>query len=139
MCTQFSVFVCWATIGAMLFFGSVVAPVVFKTLSPEDAGRFLRRLFPRLYLFCGLMTGLSAILFAVDLKGYAVAASACVSALFFWTRGPLTNAINAARDAQLAGDVDAGERFDRLHKVSTRIFGVQLIILLTLGLWLGLA
>jgi hypothetical protein len=37
--------------------------------------------------------------------------------------------INTARDAQLAGDVEAGRRFDRDHKLSVGINMVQLVLL----------
>ena len=137
MYLQFAIATCWFTIGSMLFFGAVVAPVVFKTLEPDDAGRFLRMLFPRLYLFCGLVTILAAILFALPGHFELAAALAVVSALFFLARGPLTRAINDSRDQQLAGDTAAGERFDRLHSLSTRIFGLQFLVLLGVALMWG--
>ena len=46
-----------ALIGFMLFFVIVVSPVIFRTLSQEDAARFLRAIFPRLFLV-GLFTSL---------------------------------------------------------------------------------
>ena len=60
-----------------------------------------------------------------------------MSALFFTARGPLTQCINDARDAQRVGEDGAKERFDRLHKLSTRIFAVQFLILLGYALWWG--
>ena len=39
-----------ALIGFMMFFVIVVSPVVFKTLSQDEAARFLRAVFPRLFL-----------------------------------------------------------------------------------------
>ena len=38
-------------LGGMVFFPSVVAPRVFRVLEPDDAGRFLRALFPAYYLY----------------------------------------------------------------------------------------
>ena len=135
---QLAVSFCWFTLGAMLFFGAIVAPIVFTVLDESAAGQFLRRLFPRIYMFCGLFSGLSAVLFAAAAHWPATAALAVTSLLFFVARGPLTQKINDSRDAQLAGDEAAGRRFDRLHKLSTRIFGLQFLTLLTIAIWLGL-
>ncbi len=137
MYIQFAIALCWFTVGSMLFFGAIVAPVVFKTLEADDAGRFLRTLFPRLYLFCGLATGTAALLFALPGRFALAGALGVVSALFFVARGPLTQAINDSRDKQLAGDTAAGERFDRLHTLSTRIFGLQFLVLLGVALMWG--
>ncbi len=138
MMIQLAVSFCWFTLGAMLFFGAIVAPIVFTVLDESAAGQFLRRLFPRIYMFCGLFSGLSAVLFAAGTHWPATAALAVTSLLFFGARGPLTQKINDSRDAQLAGDEAAGRRFDRLHKLSTRIFGLQFLTLLTIAIWLGL-
>ena len=36
-------------VGMIIFQAGVVAPVLFKTLSPEHAGPFLRAIFPKLF------------------------------------------------------------------------------------------
>ena len=46
----FALYVVAATLGAMLFFAVGVAPTVFQVLPIEEAGLFLRKLFPRYYL-----------------------------------------------------------------------------------------
>jgi len=46
-----------------------------------------------------------------------------------WVRQWLLPRINAARDAQLAGDTEAGRRFDRDHKLSVGINLLQLVLL----------
>ena len=40
-----------ALLGAMLFFIIVVSPIVFSSLSSEQASKFLRVIFPRVFLF----------------------------------------------------------------------------------------
>ena len=45
-----AVYVIAGTLGAMLFFAIGVAPIVFQALPTEQAGLFLRKLFPRYYL-----------------------------------------------------------------------------------------
>ena len=45
-----ALYVIAGTLGAMLFFAIGVAPTVFQALPAEQAGLFLRKLFPRYYL-----------------------------------------------------------------------------------------
>ena len=124
---------CWFTLGSMVFFGSVVAPTVFKSLSAEDAGVFLRRLFPRLYLFCAVTTGLTVLLLCMALKVELAVVMGVVCAGFLYCRGPLTLQINTARDQELLGVDGAKVLFDRLHKRSVRIFAVQALVLVGVG------
>jgi membrane associated rhomboid family serine protease len=119
-------------LGAMLFFPSVVAPVVFTSLPEAQAGAFLRSMFPRYYAFMIALSLIAALLFlaANDETAY-LAAIVClflgVSTL--WVRQWLLPRINAARDAQLAGDTEVGRRFDRDHKLSVGINLLQLVLL----------
>ena len=119
-------------LGAMLFFPSVVAPAIFTSLPEAQAGAFLRSMFPRYYGFMITLSLIAAFLFLVgnDESAYT-AAIAClfVGVSTLWVRQWLLPRINAARDAQLAGDVEAGRRFDRDHKLSVGINLLQLILL----------
>ena len=38
------------SLGAMLFFSFVIAPVIFKVLDANNASKFVRRIFPHYYL-----------------------------------------------------------------------------------------
>ena len=108
-------------LGAMLFFPSVVAPVVFTSLPEAQAGAFLRSMFPRYYAFMIALSLIATLLFLVANDGSAYqAAIVClfVGLSTLWVRQSLLPRINTARDAQLAGDVEAGRRFDRDHKLS---------------------
>ena len=119
-------------LGAMLFFPSVVAPVVFTSLPEAQAGAFLRSMFPRYYAFMIALSLIAALLFLVfsDESAYQ-AAIVClfVGVSTLWVRQWLLPRINMARDAQLAGDTEAGRRFDRDHKLSVGINMVQLVLL----------
>ena len=119
-------------LGAMLFFPSVVAPVVFTSLPEAQAGAFLRSMFPRYYAFMIALSLIAALLLLVanDESAYQ-AAIVClfVSLSTLWVRQWLLPRINTARDAQLAGDVESGRRFDRDHKLSVGINMVQLVLL----------
>ena len=53
-----------ALIGFMMFFVIVVSPVVFKTLSQDEAPRFLRAVFPRLFLV-GLFLSLAMVMLSL--------------------------------------------------------------------------
>jgi hypothetical protein len=119
-------------LGAMLFFPSVVAPVVFTSLPEAQAGAFLRSMFPRYYAFMIALSLIAALLFLVDSNQSAFLATlVClfVGVSTLWVRQWLLPRINAARDAQLAGDTEAGRRFDRDHKLSVGINMVQLVLL----------
>jgi membrane associated rhomboid family serine protease len=119
-------------LGAMLFFPSVVAPVVFTSLPEAQAGAFLRSMFPRYYAFMIALSLIAALLFlAVSDESAYQAAIVCVfvGVSTLWVRQWLLPRINTARDAQLAGDTKAGRRFDRDHKLSVGINLLQLVLL----------
>ena len=119
-------------LGAMLFFPSVVAPVVFTSLPEAQAGAFLRSMFPRYYGFMIALSLIAAMFVLAANDGSAhQAAIAClfVGVSTLWVRQWLLPRINAARDAQLAGDAEAGRRFDRDHKLSVGINLLQLVLL----------
>ena len=119
-------------LGAMLFFPSVVAPVVFASLPEAQAGAFLRSMFPRYYAFMIALSLIAALLLLVanDKSAYqATVVCLFVGVSTLWVRQWLLPRINAARDAQLAGDAEAGRRFDRDHKLSVGVNMVQLVLL----------
>ena len=119
-------------LGAMMFFPSVVAPVVFTSLPEAQAGAFLRSMFPRYYAFMIALSLISGLLLLVADGGSAYQpAIVClfVSVSTLWVRQWLLPRINASRDAQLSGDTEAGRRFDRDHKLSVGINLLQLVML----------
>ena len=120
-----------ATLGAMLFFAVGIAPTVFQALPIEQAGTFLRRLFPRYYL--ALIIG-SALAGALWLQSAPWAGGTClvIALSTLWVRQSLVPRINALRDAELDGDKVAGVQFARLHRLSVVINMIQLAALLLL-------
>ena len=115
-----------ALIGFMLFFVIVVSPVIFKTLSQEDAARFLRAIFPRLFLV-GLFTSLVMVgLSLVGEKQDLALISTVIAAGFALNCFVLTPNINKMRDAVLAGDAQKERNFKILHLLSVAIFVVQI-------------
>ena len=117
-----------ALIGYMLFFVIVVSPIVFKTLSQDEAARFLRAIFPRLFLV-GLLTSL--IMVMLSLAGGErdlILTSTVIAAGFAMNYFILTPEINKSRDAALAGDEEKEKKFKILHLLSVAIFVVQICV-----------
>ena len=122
-------------LGGMLFFPIVVAPVVFTSLPELEAGQFLRSMFPRYYLFMIFFSALAFVLYQSAAGSEVnIAAAVCllVALSTLWVRQSLVPRINDARDAQLAGDVDAAAKFDRGHKLSVAINMLQLVGLIVI-------
>ena len=113
--------------GGMVFFPSIVAPVVFRALDAEGARKFLRALFPRYYAFIIMLSAAALIPLALSLRWGEAAWMGSVALSTLWVRQVLMPRINDARDAGLAGDEDATKRFERGHKLSVRINIVQMV------------
>ena len=113
-------------IGSMIFFAAVVAPTVFQVLPAEAAGKFLRALFPRYYLW-GIVISILGSIAALWVGWLHFILLASVMILFLYARQILMPRINASRDAELAGDTTAKSRFQRSHRLSVIINGVQII------------
>ena len=118
-----------ALLGSMLFFAAIVAPTVFRALPGDTAGPFLRRLFPRYYLW-GLALAVLCTLMAL-LAGAPVLSGTCglVALLFVYARQWLVPRINRERDRQLSGDDAAGALFRRLHLQSVLVNLLQILLL----------
>jgi len=111
--------------GGMTLYSFGLAPLVFSQLPAETAGRFIRGAFSWYYLFVlGVAAAASLVFVAVD--PLAASLMALVAVLGIVARQVLMPRINAARDAQLAGDGAAKALFGRLHGLSVAINFVQL-------------
>ena len=117
-----------ALVGSMLFFAFTVAPTVFRSLSAEQAGLFLRAFFPNYYMW-GLIVALVAATLAVTANTAASGVLFLVALLFVFTRPALMPRINRARAEEVLGVPGAGNRFRRLHLWSVLINGLQMIVL----------
>ena len=114
-----------ALFGGMIFFPTVVAPMVFKVLDAQTAGRFLRGLFPSYYAFLIIAGTICA--FALMAMGSLWAWAAwIIAASALGVRALLVPRINAWRDADLAGEAGAKAKFDAGHRASVLINFVQL-------------
>ena len=117
-----------ALIGFMMFFVIVVSPVVFKTLSQDEAARFLRAVFPRLFLV-GLFSSLAMVMLSLFGEERKLILISCLIAVGFATNYfILTPKINKARDEVLAGDEQMEQQFKILHLLSVSIFVIQICL-----------
>ena len=125
-------------VGSMLFFAITVAPTVFKALPAEQAGKFLRRFFPHYYLW-GLVLAIICTLVSLTAGASHVVSAICalVAILFIYARQFLMPRINQARDRGLDDDAAAGKDFKRLHLQSVLINGLQLVLLITVTVYLA--
>jgi hypothetical protein len=125
-------------IGAMAFFSFGLAPLIFRILEPQPAGRLVRGVFPRYYAWVAICAGLAAAslvcaaLVAPPLRGPVVAIQSGIAFiglfLMLYCGNILTPAVNAARD----GGEPEKKRFDSLHRTSVNIN--SFVLLLGIGL-----
>ena len=121
-----------ALLGAMLFFIIVVSPIVFSSLSNEQASKFLRVIFPRVFLF-GFIISLFTVFGYYILALYTEMLFAITSSiLFFLNRNLLTPMINYHRDKGSVGEVISIKYFKALHLLSVIFFVINIIILMIL-------
>ena len=115
-----------ALIGFMIFFVIVVSPAVFKSLSQDEAARFLRNIFPRLFLV-GLFTSFVIVLLSLASgERDLVLISTAIAAGFAVNYSILTPNINKTRDAILAGNIQKEKQFKLLHLLSVSVFFAQI-------------
>ena len=106
-----------ANSGIIIFFSSVVTPIVFKKLESQQASSYLRAFFPRLYITLFVTTFIAGVA-AFDKTAQLILI--IVAVLFIVSFWPLTPAINNATDT---GKII---KFKVLHSVSVFILVGQL-------------
>ena len=110
--------------GVIVFFSFVVAPITFITLDIENAGKFIRRLFPFYYgfnLFCLILSLLIALVDGSFAVRYHIVILCVI--LFLFTLLYLMPKINKYRD-------NSDERMFKItHRLSVLINYAQLILL----------
>ena len=111
--------------GVILFQTAIIAPSIFKVLSPDNAGPFLRTIFPKLFMFVAMLSLVGFVLSFIssNTTGLIVFFGSLLFMLICYYIVPMTN---RARDA---GNDNA---FKRLHTVSVVL---TMIVLLSNLLW----
>ena len=125
--TDYFIYLHSMVLGFMVLFVVVVAPSVFQSLEPSEAGTLLRRLFPRMFLY-GMILTLAAGGIAIASAQFNLAIVSLVSAAGFGINAyVIAPSINRARD-KLDNEQNASTReFAWLHTASVSIFAVQFI------------
>ncbi len=118
-------------LGAMVFFAAVVAPTVFGTLEPLEAGKMIRRVFPKYYLF-GLICLSIAVLVSLVTPNWVTIAFAVLLAITLYARQILMPKVNSARGAMLEKNEEHSPQFDRLHKLSVQLNAFEMLVCLGL-------
>ena len=117
-------------IGSMIFFMAVVSPSVFVTLSINASSKFLRTIFPRMFLFGFIIAILSIVLCYISVNILNSILLIIVAISFIINRNYLTPKINEFRDKELEGDKKASSSFKYMHLLSVLLFVLNFIILI---------
>ena len=119
--------------GGLTFFSAVMAPLVFIKLPAGTAGGFIRQAFTWYYLAMG-SASLVALVGLLINRSFAFGWETLLTVLVFpglvFARQVLLPQINRSRDADLAGEAGAAERFSRLHRASVVINAAQWLAVL---------
>ena len=126
------IFLVTILIGSMIFFMAVVSPSVFATLSTNASSKFLRTIFPRMFLFGFIITFLSLILSYISGNILNSILLIIVAVSFIVNRNYLTPKINNFRDKELEGDEKASSNFKYMHLLSVLLFLLNFIILVSI-------
>ena len=118
-------------LGSMLFFSIAIAPKIFTVLPSEEAGKFVRSIFPVYYMFNGLQyLVLTTLMLYTGKSGNILYISSLILFLFIVSNYFLMPQINKSRD------VDNQKKFKILHFLSVVInfliivFSILLILLI---------
>jgi Domain of unknown function (DUF4149) len=123
MLQQLSDLIIAGNVGIMLFFTVAVAPTIFMVLPAEWSAAYVRKFFPKYFLFLGITTSLAASMAATQLAQIGLWLCAAV---FFFSCFWLTPRINRARDNKQSG------AFKTLHYSSVALNMIQLAVFIWL-------
>ena len=110
------------SLGAMLFFSFVVAPVIFKVLDAKNAGKFVRKIFPHYYLINLVILSIAVFLLvcisSINLNFYI---TLTIAILFSFSLFILMPLINKFKDSKKE------KKFKYSHNLSVIINFIQII------------
>ena len=114
----------------MIFFSAVVSPSVFSSLSSKGSSKFLRTIFPRMFLFGFLISLIGIILTFISSDFYNSIILAIIALSFIINRNYLTPMINSFRDQELEGNKVAAKKFKIMHLFSVLLFVINFFLLI---------
>ena len=109
-------------LGMMIFFSFILAPMIFKILDPENAGKFVRKIFPYYYFVNLVFLSIVVILFLLNSKinfKFYIIVSLVIS--FIFAQFILMPFINKLRDN------NEDNKFKYAHGFSVAINFLQMI------------
>ena len=118
--------------GSMISFMILISPIVFTVLSKNDAKNFLRKFFPRLFIFGMILSSLLLVFTLRELDSFNQKLSIIIFLGFFINLFFITPKVNKYRDLEMSNVKNAKKIFSILHSVSVCIFVIQLILSLVI-------
>ena len=114
----------------MIFFTTVVSPSVFASLNNNGSSKFLRTIFPRMFLFGFLISLIGIILTFFSSDFYNSIILSIIALSFIINRNYLTPMINNFRDQELEGNKVAAKKFKVMHLFSVLLFVINFFLLI---------
>ena len=115
------------SLGTMLFFSFVIAPVIFKILNANNAGKFVRKIFPYYYLINLIILSIVVLLLfyisSISLDFYITLVIAILFAFSLFILMPLINKLKDNKEER---------KFKYSHTLSVIINFIQIIGLIYL-------
>ena len=118
--------------GSMFSFMILISPIVFTVLSANDAKKFLRKFFPRLFIFGMILSSLLLVFTLRELDLFNQKLSAIIFLGFFINLFFITPKVNKYRDLEMSKVKNAKKIFSILHSLSVFIFVIQLMLSLVI-------
>ena len=115
------------SLGAMLFFSFVIAPVIFKVLDASNASKFVRKIFPHYYLINLVVLSIAVLLLfyisSINLDFYITLIITILFAFSLFILMPLINKLKDNKEER---------KFKYSHTLSVIINFIQIICLIYL-------
>ncbi len=110
-------------VGSLIFFSALVAPNVFKSLDEQNARLFIRSIFPKLYLYSGILSLLISLVL-LFINSFLSFIFFMITLGYFYSRQFLMIKINNASDQKNE------KEFKKLHRFSVLIFLTQILLMI---------
>ena len=115
------------SLGTMLFFSFVIAPVIFNVLDANNAGKFVRKIFPHYYLINLIILSIAVLLlFYISSVNFDFYITLVITILFAFSLFILMPLINKFKDSK------EEKKFKYSHVLSVIINFIQIIGLIYL-------
>ena len=115
------------SLGMMIFFSFVLAPLIFKILDAENAGKFVRKIFPYYYFVNLIFLSIAVILFVIiSSLGLSFYITLSLAISFIFAQFILMPMINKLKDN------NEEKKFKYAHGTSVLINFIQMIGLIYL-------